>query len=278
MKVTIVTPVFNGMPWLPDSIRSVSRQREDVELEHLVYDAESTDGSVEWLRENLSLGYELIVGPDEGQTDALAKGFARAGGDVLGWLNSDDLLEPGALKRVTEIFQANPGLSIVTASCLMIDSRGAIVGAIPVPPVATLAGLLSHPTAPAQPATFFAAEAYRQAGGLDRRYDLAMDLDLWFKLAGVGPIHPLPTEVLARFRLHPAAKTTVAPGRTARQDLRIRRRHGMPLRSRAAVAMIRVGYVGPVVSLFTRPLRRLAKRVILGPQRSDSTQGVPPAR
>jgi glycosyltransferase involved in cell wall biosynthesis len=264
VKVTVVTPVFNGMPWLPESILSVAQQRADAEVEHLVYDGGSTDGSAEWLREHTSLGYEPIFGPDDGQTDALASGFARATGEIFAWLNADDLLEPGALRRVVEIYTANPKLVMVTAACLIIDSTGAITGAIPVPPLVTLEGLLDLPAVPAQPATFFSAEAYRRVGGLDRRYDLAMDLDLWLNLAGAGPTHALPTEVLARFRVHPAAKSTARAAATAREALRIQRRHGASLRSRAAVVMIRIGYVRPVQSRLTRPFRNLARRVLLG--------------
>jgi len=67
MTVTIVTPVYNGMPWLPECVQSVARQRDGVEIEHLVYDGGSTDGTTEWLREHASLGYEAIIGPDGGQ-------------------------------------------------------------------------------------------------------------------------------------------------------------------------------------------------------------------
>jgi glycosyltransferase involved in cell wall biosynthesis len=271
MKVTVITPVYNGMPWLPESICSVAQQRHSVEVEHLVYDGGSTDGSAQWLREHASLGYEAIIGPDSGQTDALAKGFSRATGEILAWLNADDLLEPGALKRVVDVFTADPSLAMVMGACLLIDSQGAITGAIPAPPVATLMGLLCLPANPAQPATFFSAQAYRRGGGLDRRYDLAMDMDLWLKLASVGPIQTLPTEVLARFRVHPNAKTAVAAAATARQDLSIRRRHGMPLRSPVAVPLIGAGYVRPVVSPWWRPVRRLAKRLLLGPQKRDSS-------
>jgi glycosyltransferase involved in cell wall biosynthesis len=264
VKVTVVTPVFNGMPWLPESIGSVARQRPDVEVEHLVYDGGSTDGSVEWLRDNASLAYEAIIGPDEGQTDALAKGFAMATGDIFTWLNADDVLEPGALRRVVDIFTANPQLVMVTAASLIIDTQGAITGAIPVPPLATFDGLRSLPAVPSQPATFFSAEAYRRAGGLDRRYDFAMDLDLWLRLARIGPIHALPTEVLARFRVHPSAKSTAQAGATAREDLRIRRRYGASPRSKAAVVMIRIGYVRPVTSRLTRPFRYVVRRILLG--------------
>jgi len=267
MKVTIVTPVYNGMPWLPECINSVAEQRRDVEVEHLVYDGGSTDGSADWLREHVSLGYEAIFAADDGQTDALARGFGRATGEILAWLNADDVLEAGALSRAVDVFTANPGLVAVTAACLRIDSRGAVIGAIPVPPLMTLAGLLRNPAVPAQPATFFSAEAYRRTGGLDRRYDLAMDLDLWFKLAKIGPILGLPTEVLARFRVHPEAKSTARAAATARQDLAIRLRHGGTLRSRAAITMFRLGYVRPVTPPLTRPFRWLAKRLLLGSEK-----------
>jgi glycosyltransferase involved in cell wall biosynthesis len=270
MKVTVVTPVYNGMPWLPGCICSIAQQRSDVDIEHLVYDGGSTDGSAEWLREHTSLGYEAIIGPDDGQTDALAKGFARGTGDIFAWLNADDLLEPGALKRVVEVFAADPGLAMVTGACLVINSRGAITGAIPAPRLATLPGLLRLPDFPPQPATFFSAHAYRSGAGLDRQYDLAMDLDLWLKLVKVGPVKTLPTEVLARFRSHPTAKTAASNGASAREALRIRRRHGMPLGSPAGIALIRAGYVRPVVSPWTRAFRRVLKRLILGREKAPT--------
>jgi len=278
MTVTIVTPVYNGMPWLPECVQSVARQRDGVEIEHLVYDGGSTDGTTEWLREHASLGYEAIIGPDGGQTDALMKGFSRATGDILAWLNADDLLEPGALRRVVDVFAADPELAMVTAACLLIDADGAIIGAIAPPPTVTSPELLRFPTNPAQPATFFKADAYREAGGLDPRYDLAMDTDLWLKLARTGRIQILPTEVLARFRLHPDAKSVAGSGAAARQDLRIRRGFGLPLRSRACIALIRAGYIRPVTSPWTRAARRVARRVLLGPQADASFANDRPRR
>ena len=265
MRVTIVTPVFNGLPWLPECIDSVAQQRADVDVEHLVYDGGSTDGSAEWLREHASLGYEATIGPDGGQTDALVKGFERATGEVFGWLNADDVLEPGALKRVVDVFATDPRLAMVVGVCLVIDSAGIVIGAMPPPRVATLSGLLRLPDNPAQPATFFSAQAYRSGGGLDRRYDLAMDIDLWLKLAAVGPIKTIGTEVLARYREHPHAKSIARSPASARQSFAIRRKHGTPLRSAAAIQLIRVGFIRPVTSPLTRLVRRVLRRLIVGP-------------
>jgi glycosyltransferase involved in cell wall biosynthesis len=269
MKVTVVTPVYNGMPWLPECIASVAEQRHDADVEHLVYDGGSTDGSAEWLREHAFLGYEAIIGPDGGQTDALAKGFGKATGEIFGWLNADDVLEPGALKRVVDVFTANPSLAMVVGACLVIDSKGGVTGAIGSLPVPTLAGLLRLPWNPPQPATFFSAEAYRRGGGLDRRYDLAMDIDLWLKLAEVGPIQTIPNDVLARYREHPAAKSSARAGASVRESLRVRRRHGMPLRSRGALYLIQLGFVRPIVSPITRALRKLARLVLIGRTKRD---------
>ncbi|MGA3029998.1 MAG: glycosyltransferase family 2 protein [Candidatus Limnocylindrales bacterium] len=270
MKVTVVTPVFNGMPWLPECIESVAQQRVDVDLEHFVYDGGSTDGSAEWLRAHTALGYEAIIGPDGGQTDALAKGFERGTGEIFGWLNADDVLEPRALKRVVDVFAADPGLAMVAGVCLIIDSDGIVIGAMPPPRVATLTGLLRLPYNPPQPATFFSARAYKSGGGLDRRYDLAMDIDLWLRLAAVGPIKTLGTEVLARYREHPDAKSIARSPASARQSFAIRRRHGMPLRSSAAIQLVRAGFIRPVTSPLTRPFRGVLRRLILGPSRGLS--------
>jgi hypothetical protein len=141
-----------------------------------------------------------------------------------------------------------------------------------VPPVPTLEGPVGLPDVLAEPATFFSAAAYRHTQGLDRRYDLAMDLDLWYKLAKVGAIKHLPDEILARFRVHPAAKSRARAAATARQDLAVRRRHGVPLRSREVITMFNLGYTRPVVPRWTRPFRWVGKRLLLSRRTREMIQ------
>ena len=258
MRISIVTPVLNGMPWLPETVESVVRQRGDVDVEHLIRDGGSTDGSREWLTAHSELGYQIVLEKDGGQTDALARGFDSATGDVFGWLNADDVLEPGALKKVVETFEDNPDAVMVSGRCLQIGSDGEIVGVIPVPPGPEFERLLRHPTNLAQPATFFRAEAYRQVGGVDRRYNLAMDVDLWFRLASIGRVVLLRDVLLARFRLHPGAKSVIGARAASREDLAIRRKHGMPLTSRAGRSLVRHGLLSP----FLGWPKRTAKRVL----------------
>jgi glycosyltransferase involved in cell wall biosynthesis len=258
MRISIVTPVLNGMPWLPQAVESVARQRGEVDVEHLIRDGGSTDGSREWLAAHAELGYQLTMEEDGGQTDALAVGFDQATGDVMGWLNADDVLEPGSLRLVAKAFEENPEAVIVSGSCLRVGPDGAILDAVPTPPRPEFDRLLRHPTNLAQPATFFSADAYRRVGGLDRRYELAMDVDLWFRLARVGPVVLLRDVVLARFRLHPSAKSVVAAAAASREDLSIRRHHGLPLWSPAGRSLLRRGMLDPVLGW----PRRTAKRVL----------------
>jgi glycosyltransferase involved in cell wall biosynthesis len=259
MRISIVTPVLNGMPWLPETVESVARQRDGVDVEHLIRDGGSTDGSREWLVAHAKFGYQVAMEQDGGQTDALAIGFDHATGDVFGWLNADDVLEPGALKNVVQTFRANPDAVIVSGSCLHIGPDGAILGAIPTPPRPEFDQLLRHPTNLAQPATFFRAETYREVGGLNRRYNLAMDVDLWFRLARVGQVVLLHDVVLARFRLHPSAKSVVAAAAASREDLSIRRKHGMPLGSPAGRALVRHGIFSPALGWPKRTAKQLLR-------------------
>jgi len=250
------------MPWLPECVASVQAQRSDVEVEHLILDGGSTDGSREWLEAHRDQGDRVVLEPDEGQTAAMIRGFDMATGEILGWLNSDDTFEPGALAKVHAAFEANAAAVMVTGACILVDPNGYVVGAIPTPPEPTLRGLLRHPANPAQPATLFRAEAYRKAGGLDRHFDLAMDVDLWLRLAETGPLCALPEQVLARFRVHPNAKSVAGAAAASREDLRARRRHGTSLRSPAGLALIKAGYLRPVLRPPKRALGWLALRLV----------------
>lgn len=260
MKFTIVTPVRNGMPWLVETMESVAGQIPDVELEHIVLDGGSTDGSREWLSQHAGKHVTLRFEPDAGQTDALIEGFDRAAGDVFGWLNADDVLEPGALRRVAAEFEAHPDAVLVSGSALLIGPTGAVVGAIRTSPASNLKELLAYPFNLAQPSTFFKASVYRSAGGLDRRFELAMDVDLWMRLAALGPIATLPDVVLSRFRIHPSAKSVSRATAAVREDLGIRRRHGMPLRSRAGLTLLEAAYVRPIRWRVRSLARRLVRR------------------
>src|SRR5687767_6820676 len=110
-RLGIVTPSYNTARYLAPAVRSVLSQ-QGAEFDYLVMDGGSTDGTVDVLR---SFGPALrwTSERDAGQSDAINKGFARVGGEVLGWLNADDLYEPGAFRAVAERFAADPSLAMV---------------------------------------------------------------------------------------------------------------------------------------------------------------------
>lgn len=258
MRFSVITPCFNGRRWIADTVRSIDAQRADVDVEHVVLDAGSTDGTREWLRAEAPHA-QLVFERDRGQVDALRKGFDRATGDVFCWLNADDVFEAGALARVAAAFDDDEDAVAVTGPAIVIDGDGAVTGAIGVPADTTLAGLLRDSHNLAQPSTFFRRNAYRAVGGLDPNADLAMDVALWLRLARLGRIIALRDTPLSRFRVHHDARSVVAAGRAAREDLRHRRAAGMPLLSPAGLSLLRYGVVHPLLAPGWHRVRRLLR-------------------
>lgn len=187
--VTIVTPTYNSLQWLRGCRSSVSQQRFG-SIQHVVVDGGSTDGTVEWLSEQRDI--EWTSGPDDGQSDALVKGFAAARGDLLGWLNADDRLHPDACSTAVELANRGP-VDVVLGACRFVDTDGMSLRTIFGPRHLRLRDL-ANDLPVNQPSTFFTASAYERVGGIDRSKHLAMDHDLWMKFAA----HRLPTAATAR--------------------------------------------------------------------------------
>src|ERR1035437_1184692 len=120
--ITVVTPSFNQADNVERTIQSVLRQ-EYPALEYIIVDGGSSDGSVAIIRNYADRLHWWCSEPDEGQADAIAKGFARSGGEVLCWLNSDDILLPGALRAVGEYFRDHPLAEVVNGGAYCIDAR-----------------------------------------------------------------------------------------------------------------------------------------------------------
>ena len=220
-KISVVMVSFNQAAFLEEGLRSVLEQGYP-DLEFIVIDGNSTDGSVEILERYRNRLSDLVIEPDHGQSEGLNKGFARTTGDILTWVNSDDLLEPGALFRVAQAF-AIPGVDIVAGGCRQIGiSRDEIIlnhhNRLPFGmQVALPLGLLLEMdrfwltgSFFYQPEVFFSRDIWKRSGG-KLRTDLyyIMDYDLWVRMAAAGAhiIH-IP-EFLACSRTHDQQKTTV---------------------------------------------------------------------
>ena len=259
VRLTLVTPVRNGMPWLPAAMESIASQR-DADVEHIVWDGGSTDGTRAWLEAHAPAGTQLVFEPDAGQVDALTRGFARGTGEVLGWLNADDLLEPRALARALAHFVAQPDVDIVAGTCLLIDAEGAVHGRMTPPARADFAGLLRRVQGLPQPATFFRRRAFDRVGGFKRPYRLIFDTDLFRRIARDGRVVTCPDEVYARFRVHGASLSGSAPVEAAREDLEARRALGLPLASWASAVLATRGFVYPLVPPRVLSRARAAKQ------------------
>jgi glycosyltransferase involved in cell wall biosynthesis len=204
-KISIVTPSYNQAPFLEETIQSVLSQGYPG-LEYLIMDGGSTDGSVEIIRRyEKQLAYWQSE-PDEGQSDALRRGFQRATGEIFAYLNSDDTLEPGTLKMVGEYMAMHPDVDLVYGNMNLIDAAGKyLYTAHPLLDLRIL--VYENPFIPQQ-AMFWRKTLYVRVGGVDPALRFAMDYDLALKFvlenARVGKIR----KVLANFRVHPDAKSS----------------------------------------------------------------------
>lgn len=124
VRISVVTPSFRPGPWLRLCIASVADQ--GVEVEHIVQDAGSDDGTLEWLRAEPRV--RLFVEPDAGMYDAINRGMRRSSGEILAWLNCDEQYLPGALKAVQERFAAEPALDVLFGDIVFVDAQGRYAG------------------------------------------------------------------------------------------------------------------------------------------------------
>jgi glycosyltransferase involved in cell wall biosynthesis len=223
MLVSIVTPSFNQAKYLEVTILSVLEQ-DYPRIEYFVIDGGSTDGSLDIIKKYEHRLAGWVSEKDRGQTDALNKGFALAGGDVLAWLNSDDTYQPGAVREAVELLDANPQVSMVYGDTNYIDEHGVVRGKFPASQTDYARLRRGYVHVPQQ-AAFFRGDLWRKVGPLDPDFYFAMDYDLWVRLAREAPFLYVP-RYWANFRLHGDAKTLAADDRCWPEMLRVHRREG----------------------------------------------------
>lgn len=220
--LSLVVPTLNQAAYLPATLASVAAQRYEP-LDLWVQDGGSNDGTLEILRAS---GVPFASERDRGQADAINRGLRRARGEVLGYLNSDDLLLPGALDAVAEAF-ANPEVLFVYGRAVYVDAEGRTVGPYLTRPWdAERLGDLCYV---AQPAAFFRRALWRVVGEFDETLHHTMDYDWWLRASE----RLRPEQVvyldreLAAARLHPEAKTVAGWDRALEEILDlVKRRRG----------------------------------------------------
>jgi hypothetical protein len=221
--VSIVTPSLNPGERLERCLDSVASQTHG-RIEHIVVDGGSTDGTLELLARR---GMPFVSEKDDGQTDALNKGFALAAGVYIGWLNADDVLLPHAVEQVVSAFAGSAEVGWVYGDCAFRRGNDCLVRERSTPVVrrqTLLSGNLIT-----QPGSLIARWALDRIGPLDASFDLAMDYDLWLRLVDAGVRSAYVPTTLAIFEIHEGSKTgTVDPADFPREEALALLKSGRP--------------------------------------------------
>jgi GT2 family glycosyltransferase len=161
---------------------------------------------------------------DEGQTDALTKGFRMATGNIFAWLNSDDTYLPGALQIAVDFFKDHPDTGLIYGDARYCDAAGAIIGRYRTADFDI--DKLASANIICQPAAFFRSHAFKEVGGLDVTLDFVMDYDLWIRIGRRFSCHYIP-QLLATYRLHEASKTICSDAlyKNSQESLAVAIRH-----------------------------------------------------
>lgn len=206
--VTVITPAYNRADYLEGVIESVLAQ-DYPNLEYIVLDDGSTDGTLDILNR-----YEgRIVAASHrniGETRTVNKGFRMARGEIIGVVNSDDPILPGAVRRAVETLQSDRDLLVAYPDWNMIDRRGEILQTIRTHEYAYVDMLRWHHCVPG-PGTFFRREVIERPEGRDPQFRYVADFDFWLRAGLRGPFRRIP-EILATFRLHTDGATSAGKG------------------------------------------------------------------
>jgi glycosyltransferase involved in cell wall biosynthesis len=227
MKFSIAVPCYNGLPYLRRALQSLLENGNGIDIEILVQDAGSTDGSIELARELVG-DSAVVVEPDEGQEDAINRAWRRSSGDILAWLNADDELAPGALRTAQEVFEEDPGAQWCVGYFRMIDSQGREIRRLHKWYKHFLLRhysrrLLFVENMIPQMSVFLRRSLWTSVGDL-KLGSWAFDYDYWLRLSSVADPRVI-RKTLSAFRWHPASKTGRNVEKLFREELEICRTH-----------------------------------------------------
>lgn len=202
LSISVITPSFNQGPFIEKTIQSVLSQ--PIEVEYTIFDAGSKDNTLDILKK-YETRLKWVSEPDDGQSDAVNKGIRSTKGDIIAWINSDDIYLDDILREVRDFFERHPSVGVVYGDAWYIDENDKTLG-----PYSTEEWdleRLKETCFICQPAAFFRRTAVEQAGLLDATLQYCMDYEFWLRLGlrGIQFVH-LP-KYLAASRLYPDNKT-----------------------------------------------------------------------
>ena len=224
LKISIITPSYNQAAFIGRTIQSVQGQRGPFELEHIVVDGGSSDGTLDILRSH-GQAIRWISEKDEGQADALNKGLAMAGGDIIGWLNSDDLYEADALAAVAEVFEAQPATQWVYGKVRIVDDHDREIRRWITHYKNRMMRRYSYASLLAenwisQMGVFWRRQAGLEVGPFRKDLHYCMDYNYWLRL-GARWEGRFIDRYLAAFRWYPSSKSGAGFARQFREELEV---------------------------------------------------------
>lgn len=227
MKFSIVTPSFNQGQYIRETIESVLAQKGDFEVEYFVIDGGSTDETQDILRE-----YEgrltWWVQSGKGQSQAINEGFARAKGDMLAWINSDDYYAPDAFAEIAEQWREHPDTDLFCGQCYFkFETESAHRTDLRTPEEPTLENVTVRGHRIYQPSAFFTKRISDHIGLLDETLHYVMDYDLWVRILRGAHARLVP-HPLATFRIWGASKTTTQKEKFLSEWQLVQKRYGLP--------------------------------------------------
>lgn len=212
-----MTPSYNQAAYLEQTIQSVFGQ-DYPRIEYIVIDGGSTDDSVEIIRKYADRLAYWVSEKDRGQAEAINKGFARANGEILAWLNSDDYYMLNTVSVAVRCFEQNPDLAMVYGDMLAVDGNGQTINVLRYKQL-SLQDLLCFQII-GQPSVFFRRSAFEKAGPLETSFHFMLDHQLWIRLARQGRILHVP-QVWSAARYHPGAKNRARAAEFGREAFRV---------------------------------------------------------
>ncbi|MCI0607914.1 MAG: glycosyltransferase [Anaerolineae bacterium] len=215
--ISIITPSFNQARYLETTIQSVLSQ-DYPRIEYILIDGASTDGSVEIIKKYENHLAYWVSEKDAGQADAINKGLARAKGEIIAWLNSDDYYLPNTISSAVKVFEEKPDVVMVYGDILAVDEQGKTINVLKYKQL-SLEDLLCFQII-GQPAVFFRREVYEKTGRLDPTFHFLLDHHLWIRIAKQGKILHIP-QTWSAARYHAEAKNRAKAAEFGREAFRI---------------------------------------------------------
>lgn len=254
--VSIVVPVWQQGRFLRSALESLLNQTYP-RVEVIVQDNCSTDETEHLLEHYRPRLAGVVREKDAGQSDALRRGFARCSGEILGWLNGDDLLMPDAIERAVAAFAGEPRPDVVYGHCVFLHETGQFLRYFHEIQAHRAEDLLNFTDYLCQPSTFFRRASYEAVGGLDEHLHFGMDWDLWCRFVEAGCVFRQIDEVLSGVRIYSSAKTYAGGMRRIAELYRINMRHKTTRFPYAAASYFLSDMIGGRLHLLHGLLRRV---------------------